>query len=450
MKACKHSLLLLVAITLVTTFSAAQVITSFAGKAMQGYSGDGGQAGNCLFNKPVCIAIDKAGNLFVTDFHNNVVRKINTTGIVSTVAGNNTAGYSGDGGSATATQLNGPWGIAVDTIGNIYIADKENHAIRKVNTTGIITTIAGKGKPGLAGDGKPAADALLNHPLGLAVDNAGNLYIADNSNTLVRQINPAGIITTFAGNRKAGYSGDGGPATRASFKNIRYIACDNNGNVYISDTWNSVVRKVDAAGIVTTVAGNHTMKYTGDGSHATAAGIYFPVGITVALDGSLFIADNHNHVIRKVDNNGIITTVAGNGTKGSSGNGGPATAAQLANPTSIAIDGAGKLYVVEFPNNTIRLVNIPEAIKATAPMATSTLNVYPNPSHGAFTVALPEYKVPANITIIDAVGKTIEVRLLETGNAQNVPFTLSNVAAGDYIVKVVAGDKAASVKIVIE
>ena len=452
MKVRKQYLLaLLPTLLLVASSINAQTINTFAGNAKtgSGFLGDGGQAAAALFNNPAAVALDKAGNLFITDFHNNVVRKVSATGIITTIAGNHTVGYSGDGGPATAAQLNGPWGIATDASGNVYISDKENHAIRKINSAGIITTIAGNGKPGYSGDKGAATAALLNHPLGLAIDNSSNIYVADNSNTAVRKINSAGIITTFAGNHIAGYSGDGGPATAACFKNIRYVACDGNNNVFISDTWNSVIRKVNPAGIVSTIAGNYTMKYNGDGGPATAAAIYFPVGITVASDGNLYVADNHNHVIRKIDNQAYISTVVGNGTRGASGDGGPATAAQLTNPTSIVIDATGKLYVVEFAKNDIRVINMPTDIK---PLTTTnnSLTVYPNPSHGAFTVALPEYKTPASIAIIDEAGKVAETRVLDHADAQNVAFNLSNVAAGSYIVKVVAGGIISSTKIVIE
>lgn len=449
MKAYKQKISLLIALVICSCAVSAQTISTFAGNKVTAYAGDGGQATAGSLNKPSSIATDKQGNVFIADFYNHVVRKVNAAGMMTTIAGNNTVGYSGDGGPATAAQLNGPWGIATDNDGNIYFSDKENHAIRKVSTTGIITTIAGKGKPGYMGDGKPATAALLNHPLGVAVDNSGNIYVADNSNTAVRKISANGIISTFAGNHKAGYSGDGGPATAASFKNIRYVACDNAGNVYISDTWNSVIRKVNAAGVVRNYAGNHTMKYSGDGGAATAAGIYFPVGIAIAADGSLYIADNHNHVIRKVGSDGTITTVAGTGSKGSSGDGGAATAAQLTHPTSIALDGSDKLYVAEFANNLVRVITVPAEVK-TATNATAELNVYPNPCQGAFTVALPEYTVAATICVMDVQGKVLTTRVLEQPNAQKVPFSLSNAAPGNYLVKVNAGEKTAVVKLVVE
>jgi hypothetical protein len=452
MKIGKQNWLLALAIAVCApAMLSAQTINTFAGKAGTGsYKGDGGLATAGALNKPASVAVDKQGNVFIADFYNNVVRKVSPAGIITTIAGNNTEGYCGDGGPATAAKLHGPWGVAADEAGNVYFTDKENHAVRKVNTSGIITTIAGKGKPGYWGDNGPATAALLNHPLGLAVDNAGNIYVADNSNTAVRKINAAGTISTFAGNHKAGYSGDGGPATAASFKNIRYVACDANGNIFISDTWNSVIRKVNPAGIVSTFAGNHTMKYSGDGGQATAAGIYFPVGITVAADGSLYIADNHNHVIRRVGSDGLISTVVGNGTRGYSGDGGPATASQMANPTSIAIDATGKLYIAEFVHNLIRVVNMPGEVKPIADGNPTGINVYPNPSHGAFTVSLPEYKTPAAIAIIDVAGKVVENRVLSQPNAQAVPFMLNNAAAGSYIVKVVSGGITESVKIVVE
>ncbi len=447
----KHKLFFM-AIALSPLVTNAQTISTFAGNMAKGagYNGDGGQANAAQLNKPSSIALDRAGNVYITDFQNNVVRKVNADGVITTIAGNGTEGYSGDGYKATAAQLHGPWGVAVDAAGNVYISDKDNHAIRKVTAAGIITTIAGKGKPGYSGDKGPATAALLDHPLGLAIDKTGNIYIADNSNTAVRKINTAGIITTFAGSFSAGYSGDGGLATNAKFKNIRYVACDGAGNVYISDTWNSVIRKVDAAGNISTVAGNQTQKYTGDGGAATNAGIYFPVGIAVEDDGTLYIADNHNHVIRKVDKDGIISTVAGNGVKGFSGDNGPATTAQLTNPTSIVVDPTGRLLIAEFAHNIIRQINVPAKVKVMTDAAGSGLTVYPNPSHGAFNVQLPEYKNPTSVSVMDIAGRVIETRIMERSNAQIVSFNLTNVAAGNYVVKVIGDGNIHTTKVVID
>ena len=439
---CHLSALLVTAISLLPFRPQAQTISTLAGKKQSGYSGDGGPASASLLYKATCVVTDKAGNLFVSDFCNHVVRKIDRQGIITTIAGNHIMGYSGDGGPATAAQMKCPWGLAIDATGNLYIAEKENNIIRKINTEGIISTIAGNGTQGYSGNGGAATAAQLNHPLGVAVDKAGNVYVADNSNNVVRKINPAGLINTIAGNHSAGNSGDGGQATAASFRNPRHVAVDEAGNVFVSDTWNSVVRKIAATGIITTVAGNRSKSYTGDGGQATAAGIYYPVGITVGADGCLYIADNHNHAIRKVDNNGIITTVAGNGVKGYSGDNGPATTAQIANPTSITIDETGKLYIAEFENNLVRVVNLPSFASY------GHIKIYPNPTQNSITMELPEYTANPTVYISDVTGKVLETKALETSKPQRVSFNLAGLAAAAYIINVTAAGKTYSERVV--
>ena len=214
------------------------IITTIAGNGIAGYSGDGGLATNAELNNPYGVAVDSNGNIYIADTNNNRIRKVNsTTGIITTIAGNGTAGYSGDGGLATNAELYYPYGVAVDSNGNIYIADTYNNRIRKVNsTTGIITTIAGNGTAGYSGDGGPATNAQLNYPYGVAVDSSGNIYIADTDNNRIRKVNSTtGIITTIAGNGNPGYSGDGGPATNAELYDPSGVAVDSNGNIYIAD-----------------------------------------------------------------------------------------------------------------------------------------------------------------------------------------------------------------------
>ncbi|MBC7554425.1 MAG: T9SS type A sorting domain-containing protein [Taibaiella sp.] len=435
-------LLLLTVFMAVPVILKAQKTGTFAGKQQSGYAGDGGPATAALLCRATCVVTDKAGNLYLTDFRNHVVRKIDKKGIITTIAGNHKMGYSGDGGPATAAQLKYPWGIATDTEGNLYIADKENHAIRKVNSQGIISTVAGKGTAGYSADNGAATAAQLNHPLGIATDNEGCIYIADNANNIIRKVNKAGIISTIAGNRTRGYSGNGGGATAAALNNPRYVAVDGEGNVFISDTWNSVIRKVTTDGLIHTVAGNHKNEYSGDGGQATAAGLYYPVGIAIAADQCLYIADNHNHAIRKIDNTGIITTVAGNGTKGYSGNGAPATVAQIAHPTSVAIDEQGKLYIAEFVNNLVRVVSLP------AFEGNEILNIYPNPNRGTFTLELPPAKAVTYTTISDMTGQQIDSRTIAPGATKTL-FTLGDIAPGTYMMHIASGDKKYDRKVVV-
>jgi uncharacterized protein (TIGR03437 family) len=339
--------------------SAAGIITTVAGNGAEGYSGDGGPATSAQLFYPSGVALDASGNLYIADQNNNRIRKVSATGIITTVAGNGAEGYSGDGGSATSAQLNVPFGVAVDASGNIYIADSNNNRIRKVSATGIITTVAGNGAQGYSGDGGSATSAQLNFPYGVAVDASGNLYIADKFNERVRRVSATGIITTVAGNGAQGYSGDGGLATSSQLNTPIGVAVDASGNLYIADEINERIRKVSAAGIITTVAGNGALGYSGDGGLATSAQLATPTGVAVDASGNLYVADYNNSRVRKVSAAGIITTMAGKGTNGAfgyAGDGGPATSAQLAIPTGVALDASANLYLADSLNNAIRLL----------------------------------------------------------------------------------------------
>ena len=305
------------------------IITTVVGGAASGFSGDGGPATSASLNFPSGLAVDGSGNLYISDSFNYRVRRVDAaTGVITTVAGDGIRGFSGDGGPATSASLNVPWGVAVDTSGNVYIADRDNHRVRRVDAaTGVITTVAG----GFVGDGGPATSSSLNSPAGIALDASGNLYIADSAHHRVRLVDGAtGTITTVAGTTSTGFSGDGGPATTANLNSPQGVAVDGSGNLYISDTFNHRVRRVDAAtGVITTVAGDGASGFSGDGGTATSASLKFPRGLAVDAAGNLLIADE-NHRVRRVDaSSGIITTAAGNGTSGFSDDGGPATSASL-------------------------------------------------------------------------------------------------------------------------
>ncbi len=397
-------------------------ITTVAGNGNQGYSGDGGPASTASINGPAGVAVDTAGNLYIADTGNNRVRKV-VNGTITTIAGNANPGYSGDGGPSASASLDGPFGVAIDSTGNLYIADTSNSRVRRV-FAGTIATIAGNGNYRFSGDGGPATSASLNLPSGVVNDSAGNLYIADSLNNRVRKssgrtINtvagsgpscsvssalfcggfsgdggsaqsasvslPIGVavdsagdffiadssnnrirkvsngtITTVAGSGavgfdSGGFSGDGGPATRALLSDPAQVAVDAAGNLYIADLGNSRIRKV-SGGIITTVAGNQFQGFSGDGGPATSASLNLPSGVAVDAAGNLYIADTDNQRIRKVSG-GIITTVAGNGLRGFSGDGGPATSASLNSPTAVAVDSAGNLFITDLFNNRIRVVS---------------------------------------------------------------------------------------------
>jgi len=329
------------------------VITTVVGNGTQGFSGNGIEATSTGLSNPDSVAANTTGDLFIADSGNNVIREVGTNGIVTTVAGNGTIGYAGDGGTATDAELSYPVGVVVDARGDLFIVDANNSVIREVGTNGIITTVAGNGTIGYAGDGGAATNAQLNYPNGVAVDARGDLFIADANNSVIREVNSNGIITTVAGNGIGGYSGDDGAATNAQLSYPHSVAMDASGNLFIADTFNSVIREVNSNGIITTVAGNGDWGFAGA---ATNAQLSYPNGVAVDTAGNLFITDNGNNVIREIETNGIITTVAGNGTNGYAGDGGPATGAELNYPSGIAVDATGHLFIADQNNNRIREV----------------------------------------------------------------------------------------------
>ena len=327
------------------------VITTVAGNGTPGFSGDTGPAPSAQLYLPRGVVVDSAGSLYIADSDNWRIRKV-MNGVITTAAGNGTYGFSGDDGSATSAQLSHPSGVAVDSAGGLYIADSDNRRIRKV-TNGVIITVAGSGVPGYSGDNGPATSAQLNDPQGIAVDSSGNLYIADGTYRIRKVSN--GVIITVAGNGTCCFSGDNGPATSAQLNLPVGVAVDSAGNLYIADTINSRIRKV-RNGVITTVAGNGTYGFSGDNGPATSAELAYPDGPTVDSSGNLYIADSYNNWVRKVSN-GVITTVAGNGTYGFSGDNGPATSAELSWPYGVAADSAGNLYIADYNNNRVRRVS---------------------------------------------------------------------------------------------
>ncbi|HLK64689.1 MAG TPA: IPT/TIG domain-containing protein [Bryobacteraceae bacterium] len=396
-------------------------LTRLAGNGRYGYLGDGGPATSSQLAFPEGVALDTAGNLYIADRAANVVRKIATSGTISTVAGIGTNGFSGDGSPAVGAKLNGPTGVAVDSAGNIYIADTGNSCIRMVAANGTISTVAGNNAPDYMGDGGPATQASLNQPEGVAVDSAGNLYIADTFNNVIRMVAPNGTISTMAGTGFPGSAGDNGPASSATLFLPTDVAVDASGTLYIADLGAVRIRKI-AQGTISTVAGNVTAEqlpvngvlaisarisgptgvavdsngafyyaagsigsgsgltrgdfkiwkvtaagafsliagdgdnsFSGDGGPASKAQIDTPAGMALDTDGSLYFADPGNNRVRKIAPNGVITTVAGNGAPGFGGESGPATAALLNQPMGVAIKD-GNLFIADTGNNRIREV----------------------------------------------------------------------------------------------
>ncbi len=338
------------------------IIDTVAGNGESGYSGDGGPATEATLYQPEGVAVDAAGNLYIADCHNHCIRKVDTTGIITTVAGTGEEGYSGDGGLATDARLAYPEDVALDSSGNLYIADRGNLRVRRMDTNGIITTVAGTGERGYGGDGGLTTEARLNSTSGVAVDPSGNLYLADSNNDRVRKVGTNGIITTVAGTGVREYSGDGGLATDARIAYPTSVAVDPAGNLYIADFMNNRVRKVGTNGIITTVAGTGVEGYSGDGGPATEAKLSYLGGVAVDASDNLYIADYSNYRVRKVDTNGIITTVAGTGEPGYSGDGGPATEAKLCGVADVTVDASYNLYTANPGVKCIRKVSRPSAI----------------------------------------------------------------------------------------
>jgi uncharacterized protein (TIGR03437 family) len=335
------------------------VIATVAGNGAQGSSGDNGPATSAELYYPCGVAVDSSGNLYIADTVNNRIRMVSSgaiikgsNGVITTVAGNGTSGYSGDNGAPTSAKLYAPEGVAVDSAGNLYIADSGNNRIRKVSG-GLITTVAGNGTQGYSGDNGPATSAELNGPQSVAVDSSGNVYIADLSNNRIRKVS-SGAIATIAGNG-TGFGGDNGAPTSAQLDAPLAVAVDPAGDVYIADMSNNRIRKV-SGGVITTVAGTGAQGYNGDNGPATNAQLHFPQGVAVDSAGNLYIADSSNHRIRMVSG-GVITTVAGNGNQGYSGDNGPAATAELNNPSGVAVDSAGNLYIADSGNSLVRRVS---------------------------------------------------------------------------------------------
>ena len=334
------------------------IIQTIAGTGDAGYSGDGGPATAATLREPFMCDFDPAGNLVFSEARNHCVRRIDAqTGVITTLVGDGEAGYSGDGGPAAQARLNEPYSLTVDSNGDIYIVDRLNAAVRKVDaSTGNISTVAGIGEPGYGGDGGPGPLAQLREPNDCFLDGRGGLLIADIQDQRIRRLDlNTGIINTFAGNGEKVRAGDGLPATQASILGARAVCMDGSGNTYIAEREGNGVRKVDAGGAMSTLAGTGERGYTGDGGPASAATWGAPKAIRCDAAGDVIVVDTENHAIRRINAAGIVTTIAG-GHLGGDGDGGPATEAGLERPHGCGIGPDGTLYIADSNNHRVRAV----------------------------------------------------------------------------------------------
>jgi len=329
----------------------AGTITTIAGTGRAGFSGDGGPAASAQLAGPNAVAVDGRGNIYIADRENHRVRRVSAAGTITTIAGTGTSGFSGDGGPAAAARLYVPSGVAVDGRGNVYIADLGNNRVRRVSSSGTITTIA----------------AQLAGPGGGAVDGRGNFYFTEGNR--VRKVTPGGTITTVAGTGVRGFSGDGGRATSARLDGPEGVAVDRLGAVYISDYGNGRVRKVSPGGTITTIAGTGRVGFSGDGGPATSARMGVLEGVAVDNQRNVYIADDYSQRVRRIGRDGTITSIAGTGRAGFSGDGGPATSARLKDPFGLAVDERGNVYIAEYSNNRVRKIRHPAVATPTSAVA---------------------------------------------------------------------------------
>jgi len=409
------TLLLVSLFSFAQTYESGITVTTFAGSG-GGYADGTGTAAQ--FSYPTGVAVDASGDVYVADKSNDKIRKITPAGVVSTLAGSNN-GYAD--GTGTAAQFSSLSGVTVDASGNVYVGDMSNNKIRKITPAGVVSTLAGS-SAGYA-DGTGTA-AQFNYPVGVAVDASGNVYVADYYNHKIRKITPAGEVSTLAGST-GGYAD--GTGTAAEFFYPAGVAVDASGNLYVADYGNDKIRKITPTGIVSTFAGSNNGYADGTG---IAAQFSLPAGVAVDASGNLYVADTHNHKIRRITPAGVVTTLAGSTDGYADGTG---IAAQFSFPTGVVVDASGNMYVADQSNQKIR--KITGGVLSTASYTqVGGFTVYPNPSKGVFNI---EAQNNATIEVFDMLGKQIITQKVAIGTAT---VNLSSFTAGVYFAKITTED----------
>ena len=413
-----------------------QTITTIAGTGSSGFSGDGGIATSARLNLPFNLTFDKSDNIYIADTYNNSIRKIDSeTGIISTIIGT--------ADKKLVSELKTPTGLTFDNYQNLYIADLANLRIRKVNLeTGSRMTLVGQRSESEA----PNINASLGGPFNVVFDKIGNLYISVNGDSKVSKVDfSTGKISTVAGTGVAGFSGDGMEAKEAQLSNPTGLALDGKGNLFISDSGNERIRKVDlTTGIISTVAGTGVTGFSGDGIEATKTELSNPLGLAFNNEGDLFVVDRGNNRVRKINiSTGIITTIAGTGEEGYSGDGDLARNAKLSNPTGLAFNNEGDLFVVDRGNNRIRKISGLSSNAEELELESSLL-VYPNPSTDKITIELKNNLELKNATLFDIRGKQVKVQM--TDKTLNV----SRLPRGIYVLRLETSKGAFEQKVVLE
>jgi uncharacterized protein (TIGR03437 family) len=454
-------------VSITVNFNPLQTATNFAGNLSSGYSGDSATSSSAQLWSPENVTTDASGNLYIADRGNHVIRKVTPDGVITTFAGTGQLGSSGDGGPATAATFNEPTGLAFDATGNLYIADANNHRIRKITPQGIISTVVGNGTDEFAGDGGPATQASLNLPIAVTFDKAGNLYITDTLNNRIRKVTTNGAIQSIAGVTLNGYTGDGGLATQAQLNFPTGVVVDDAGNVFIADTSNHRVRKINTSGIISTVMGTGSAGYSGDEGPAVNAVLNAPGGLALDAAGNLYIADQYNHCIRRLSTDGKASTAVGSGTQGAGNGSGDATSIQLNAPAGVAFDRAGNLFIADTNNHRVVKVQTYNSItsvsaasyRSNRPVAPDTIVSAFGPRLALSTKAVTTPPLPtsldgAKVIVKDSDGierlaslffvSPLQVNyLMPTGTAlgiATITLTINDVVVASEAIQIVASE----------